>query len=663
MPKLPTVETFGPRPTPRAPRGVHAFRADIAQKAEVEGIRQVGEATSEMFEATQAALEKFAEEDATREVVSLDTAYSDGIRALQYGDDTDQNAGYLGLMGQAAIDGREAHIKAVEKFHETMMNRASSPRVRDRVAAAFNARFKSALDSSVRHFSRQRRVAQATTYEASQAATRDDAAVTGAAGDSEGVVSWAKVAGRKAAVRARQTGANPVLEAEAAVTGILISEIERLALVGPESARQFFEEHKGAIDGRQHNAIEVLLQRAERETDGEIRRVVVDAVAVLDRGRTPANLANVQAAAKGTKHEAPLAEAIEDRAEVTAFLRKPLAEQAAELQARPETTTRRALETEGRMQRAHMALRNQIKAGNGLSAAAELGVIGPVDPVNLSDPETLRRRALQARMASDHFGARVSPFLPSEADAIAEQIDVAPADQATGILAGLHDGLGREPAMSFVDQVAEKRPELALALVNVTERPLLAREIIAGGRLLKENKDVAPSKTDRQEAIAEVFGTEDRSVFTADTATALAPILDAGAALYAGRRVPTGDLTYDGDAYQTALREVVGGVIEFNGRNILAPIAGMSEDAFEDAMERLTQPDLIEFGNGVPLFSNGDPFTVDMFESSFFGPDAQLVTSGFGRYLVAFPGLGFVLNEAGAAYELDLAAFIRGRND
>ncbi len=49
-----------------------------------------------------------------------------------------------------------------------------------------------------------------------------------------------------------------------------------------------------------------------------------------------------------------------------------------------------------------------------------------------------------------------------------------------------------------------------------------------------------------------------------------------------------------------------------------------------------------------------------MFESSFFGPEAQLVTAGFGRYMVAFPGLGFVMNQDGQPYELDLAAFIRG---
>ncbi len=409
--------------------------------------------------------------------------------------------------------------------------------------------------------------------------------------------------------------------------------------------------------------IRATIERGERAENMIVRRAVADAVAVLEAGRLPTNLEGVEELAKGTDLATTLAEAIEDRAAVAAFVRRPLAEQVAVLAARPETTTRRALATEGRMHRAHRALREELKTGVGLSLAAELDVIEKVAPFDLSQPETLHRRALQARIASEHFGFPVSPLLPPEITEATRALDAAPADTAAGILEGLHRGLGRESTMALVAQIAPERPELAFATINAVQRPLLAREIILGGRLLKDNKDVAPGKPDRLEAIAEVFGTEDRSVFTPDTATALAPILDAATALYAARRVPTGDFIYDPDSFEDALREVTGGVFGFNGRNVLAPIPGMSEDAFEDAMERLTQPDLIEFGNGVPLFGNGDPFTVSHFESRFFGPEAQLVTAGFGRYLVSFPGMGFVMTEDGQPYDLDLAAFIRGSHE
>ena len=101
-------------------------------------------------------------------------------------------------------------------------------------------------------------------------------------------------------------------------------------------------------------------------------------------------------------------------------------------------------------------------------------------------------------------------------------------------------GEGKAKKTKALTLMARKLVAKAIT-VNVAERPLLAREIIAGGRLLKANKDVAPSAPERQGAIANVFGTGDRSVFTPDTATALAPILNAATALYAGRQVPTGD--------------------------------------------------------------------------------------------------------------------------
>ena len=65
-------------------------------------------------------------------------------------------------------------------------------------------------------------------------------------------------------------------------------------------------------------------------------------------------------------------------------------------------------------------------------------------------------------------------------------------------------------------------------------------------------------------------------------------------------------------------------------------------------------------GNGAPVFANGEPVTIEMLESNFFGPEIQLVTSGFGRYRAAFPGLGYIVTEDGEPYEIDLAAFIRG---
>ena len=652
---MPDVRDLGPRPTPQATRGVQDVSvagrgvqeaADIATREAAKtgtGLTALGEslgAASATLEEAQESRDRVEVADAdaawTTSIINLGSKYRDdqdfSTLTTRYGADVDrlhdEIAGRLSPQAREVFDRRSSVDAARAKF--AMEGRAHS--------LGMNAT-RASLDSELAAI-RRIYLESSDVAGLEQAAFAARAAITAAV--ERGAISL-ETAGE---LRRR------FLEDVALGRVAMLTDTEQItALQSDAGITQYIDPARRAV----------LLREAQARRDAVVKGEVADAVAVLERGRTPEGLPGLTAAVEGTAFEVPLREAVEDREAVATFLQLPLVEQAAELKAAPETTNRRDLATEDRKRRAHSALRKEIDDGRGLVAAAQLGVFAELAPLDLSDPETLRRRAVQARIASAHFGVPVAPLLPSEADAIAEQLEAAPADEATGTLAGLVAGFGREDAMAFVGLIADKHPELALATVNVAERPLLAREIIAGGRLLGENKDVAPQKADRQAAIAEVFGTDDRSLFTPDTATALAPILDAAVALYAGRRVPTGDFTYDSDIFEDALAEVVGGVFTFNGRNIIAPIAGMDEDAFDDAMESLTQPDLIEFGNGVPMFANGDPFTVSMFESRFFGPEAQLITAGFGRYLIAFPGLGFLMTDAGEPYELNLGAFIRGR--
>ena len=116
--------------------------------------------------------------------------------------------------------------------------------------------------------------------------------------------------------------------------------------------------------------------------------------------------------------------------------------------------------------------------------------------------------------------------------------------------------------------------------------------------------------------------------------------------------------SFDSGVYEQALRDVLGGPIEFNGRTILPPKPGMTEDSFEDMMEKLEQADLIEYGNGAPVFGNGDPFQSAMLKSKVFGEEAELISSGPGRYLILYPGLGYAQSSDDGVYELDLRAFV-----
>lgn len=451
---------------------------------------------------------------------------------------------------------------------------------------------------------------------------------------------FAGVAKRAEAFRAGVT--------EAAVKG-LIQRDPHDALRRLES-REFDEEIGDAdlIISLQREA-RTVIDREQRIRTAELSRSVKDAIFVLDRGKVPSGVEALLAKTKGTEFAEPLQEAIEDAGRVQIFLRQTPAEQRRELGKEP--TDRRGVVLHDRLRRAHAGMVKQIKDGNGLAVAAEVGVIGPLGPLTM-EPDAIRQRAAKAEVASRHFGVPVAPFLPAEADAIESTLQNQSPDIATGTLAALHQGLG-DTAGALVETLADKSPEMALALVNVADRPALSREIIQGGRLLSQNRDVRPGKEDRLPIVESVFA----GVFTPDTATALRPIVDAAAALYAARKVPSGDFTFDADMFEGALSEVVGGVIELNGRKVIAPVPGMGEGDFEDLVEKLTAPDLVEFGNGVPVFADGTGFTVDMLESRFFGAEAQLVTSGFGRYLVFFPGLGYVQAADGGPYEIDLRKF------
>ncbi|MHC4716871.1 MAG: hypothetical protein ACYS5V_07875, partial [Planctomycetota bacterium] len=399
----------------------------------------------------------------------------------------------------------------------------------------------------------------------------------------------------------------------------------------------------------------VMLKQAQGRQNAVARQAVNDALTVLNFGMTPADLPAVQALAKGTEYEATLNAAVEDRAIVESFIKRPLPEQAAGLRAFGSRTTAtvREVELQQRLGRAHSQIVTSARQGYGLSAARDAGVIGDVAPFDPADPDALRTRASQAQAASAWVGGPVSVVTPEEAAALAGAIDDATPGEVAGLLQGLHEGLGRDGAMSLAGGVAPKRPELSVAISMVPDDPLLAREIVLGGRLVRANPDVKPTKTERIPAIESVVG----DLFTPETAGVLENFMDAGTALYAGRKVPTGDMSYDDDEFEEALADVMGRPVEFNGRNVLPPIPGMDDDDLEDVVDRLTDDDLVGYGNGVPVFADGSAFTVGLFNRGLFHTDAQLVTSGPGRYLLHMPGLGYAMTDSGA-YELDLRRFI-----
>lgn len=405
-----------------------------------------------------------------------------------------------------------------------------------------------------------------------------------------------------------------------------------------------------------------------RAADAEASRLVAgrvrDAVSVLDAGKIPPDLAEVQALANdvadfggGTEFKDTLREAIEDREQVAAFVRLPGREQVAKLRALSATDVadRRTIDRTRRLERAHGNIIRALRADQGLALAAEIGVIQPLRGVDPGNPATLRARVAQAAVASEHFGTPISPLTKAETDDLAASIAGSPSEEATATLSTLRAGLGEDGAMAVAGKLAKSRPGLAMAVALVGDRPETAREILAGDRLLARNREVKPSKENILPAVRDIVG--NAFEFGGD---AVAPIVDAATAIYAARRVPGGDFTFDSDTFETALKDVMGGPVNLNGRTIIPPEPGMDAGKLRDVLTKLKPEDLARFGNGRPVFGDGTAFASDRFESRFIGPSAQLVTAGFGRYLVHFKGIGFVQTPDGEPYELDLGAYLKG---
>ncbi len=83
--------------------------------------------------------------------------------------------------------------------------------------------------------------------------------------------------------------------------------------------------------------------------------------------------------------------------------------------------------------------------------------------------------------------------------------------------------------------------------------PLVSSRIVEGARLLRENKEVRPSAAEIEAPLATVYEALFREV-----PGALKPHLEAALAVYAAKKVPTGDFAFDRDLFEEALELVAG---------------------------------------------------------------------------------------------------------
>lgn len=244
-------------------------------------------------------------------------------------------------------------------------------------------------------------------------------------------------------------------------------------------------------------------------------------------------------------------------------------------------------------------------------ARAHRDMIGEVQPVDFGgDLEQLRvvlaQRVGQANRLASYEGVSVLPLTRDEIGRLAGAVEHANATQRAELAAALADGLGPDHLPRVLQAMSDKSDEARLfvgAAALATRDPQLARRVFQGADVLKTNKNALP---DDDLAMRTVIDRRLGDAFAARP-DARGMVVQLAMALYAAEAGEKGDFSkrLDADRLEAALDRVTGGILQFNGRSIVAPRPGMTQSEFDDVMAELTDRDLTPAGRSGPLFVVG----------------------------------------------------------
>jgi hypothetical protein len=275
----------------------------------------------------------------------------------------------------------------------------------------------------------------------------------------------------------------------------------------------------------------------------------------------------------------------------------------------------------------------------------------------MDDPAQLGRAvatslSMQAAIGIPEGGRR--PLTRPMVDSLAAQWDAGSAGDRTALLGTIADVVppGRLPAV--LEQVAGKRPVMAMAARLIGEAPEMARSIVAGDAALAADKRYAPADADFRDPYYGVDGYLGDALAGAPEARAL--VMDAVRARYADLSAAVGDTSQerDDDRLEKAVADVTGGIVEWNGHRLIAPRRGMDQSGFDDLMDGLDDVSLghdsgdSRVGGRGPRGLDGGRVTARMIRRG-----AVLHDIGPGEYLVEMDGQ-FAIGPDGMPYILDL---------
>jgi len=285
-----------------------------------------------------------------------------------------------------------------------------------------------------------------------------------------------------------------------------------------------------------------------------------------------------------------------------------------------------------------------------------------VPAIDWDKPETLAARAKAADLLSGINGIRVPALTKSDADDLAARMEQLGYEDRARLLGNLYQGLGHRRFPEVLETIKEKAPEAAHAGALMAEGPdgqKVARDILIGADLRKAvggtgspaGRQYMPPKDD-------LFAREFQRELPPEAVAGLHPndlrgLQSAILSAYVAKSHAAGlvsQYTVDTTLFRQAVRDVTGGVLEWNGQPLIAPARGMSQDDLDAVMKGLTDADLA----GAQSI-DGHPVTAAQVRK--YG---TLRMAEPGKYMVEIGGQYLVTPDHRPAV-IDLAALARGR--
>jgi len=408
----------------------------------------------------------------------------------------------------------------------------------------------------------------------------------------------------------------------------------------------------GIDQSRRLRVAEIARARISREEglrNDELRKIrdeAEDIATRLNLGRPvdPAKtltLANRAAALGDVGFAKKLRYGLNLQSDVAAFAKLPL---------RDQTTTLREVQAEAddpksggmgavrarAFEQAHNAKRIALsKDAFEYGANAHRDLVGPVQDLDFSQPAqlsgALKGRVVQADKIGSVERVGVLPMTADDLGRLSNAINTGNASQNAELMAALIDGLGvryMPGVMSAIQGNSKKASAFTVAAGLALRNKYLGRDILFGMEAKEANKDLVPTKDALlRKTQQDYFGDA-----LAHMPPAQAAMYEAAISLYAKWSAQEGDLSgvVNTKRLNQALNYVTGGILNYNGKRIVAPRAGMSQPDFDALMAGLTDADL----GPLPRAADGSPVGAESIRRN-----GVLYSTHDGRYLVSVAGV------------------------